>query len=110
MSPRVIGPLKGASVVRSVCASVLSTHQNSPGQSLGRYHDAGPVFDRRHPAHLAGRSLRLLVSAGLGCPISLNVPWVGHFLLKQTVDTGMSKYASHNNATTVQNTHFNGAK
>lgn len=33
------------------------THQDSSRQRLGGYHDSGPVFHRRHPAHLARRSV-----------------------------------------------------
>lgn len=36
------------------------THQDPPRQRLSRYHDSGPVFDRGHPAHLAGRGVFLV--------------------------------------------------
>lgn len=104
------GPFNGGGVFRSMYMSMLSTHQNSPGQSLGGYHNAGPVFDRRHPAHLAGRCLRLFLTAGLDCAISLNVPWIGHFLLKQTMKReAYGKYVLYvAMPTAVQNRHFNG--
>lgn len=36
------------------------THQDSSRQCLSGYHDSGPVFDRGHPAHLAGRHVVLV--------------------------------------------------
>lgn len=50
------------------------THQDSSRQRLSRYHDPGPVFDRGHPAHLAG--LRLVLVGALdaitrGDPVDL---------------------------------------
>lgn len=36
------------------------THQDPSCQRLSRYHDSGPVFDRGHPAHLAGRCVVLV--------------------------------------------------
>lgn len=39
----------------------LETYQDSAGERLGGDHDAGPVFDRSHPSHLAGRGLLLLI-------------------------------------------------
>lgn len=36
------------------------THQDSSRQRLSGYHDPCPVFDRGHPAHLAGCRLVLV--------------------------------------------------
>lgn len=83
--------------------SVLSTHQDSPGQSLSGDHDAGPVFDRRHPAHLAGRR-RGLILVSLDGPISLNDPRIDHFLLSLRAEKGISTYASYTTAITPTQT------
>lgn len=36
------------------------THQDPSRQRLSRYHDSGPVFDRGHPANLAGHRVVLV--------------------------------------------------
>lgn len=66
----------------------LGTYQDSAGERLGRDHDAGPVFDRGHPSHFAGRGLLLLI--GTLRPVRRRiVGGVVHFLrlLRDTNET-----------------------
>ena len=56
------------------------TYQNSAGERLSGDHDTGPVFDRSHPSHLAGRGLLVLLIAGLWSVRCLVVGGVVHLL------------------------------
>lgn len=70
--------------ILKVRTSGSETYQDSAGERLGGDHDAGPVFDRSHPSHLAGRDLLLLITLRPVC--RLIIGRVDHFLglLKDT--------------------------